>query len=241
MKKVFRQDTRYKHIFIDFDRTLWDFDSNCREVLMEIYHKFQLFETFSGFDEFYTHYIEYNSALWQLYRENAIDKDEISWKRFSLTIQEGGLVDKNLAKKMSEEYLTLSPTKNKLFPHVKFSLIYLKKQYTLHLITNGFKKVQLEKIKNTQLDCFFTNVYTSEDLGVNKPEPAYFEKAMQLSNASGKNALVIGDDFLIDIMGAANAGIDQMWFNPHKAEPPVSKDGIPTMVFSKWKEIIHIL
>jgi putative hydrolase of the HAD superfamily len=158
-----------------------------------------------------------------------------------LTIQEGGLDDENLAQKLSDEYLTLSPAKTKLFPHVKFGLIYLKKQYTLHLITNGFKKVQYEKLKNSGLEIFFTHVYTSEELGVHKPEAAYFEKAIQLSNATTKNAVVIGDDFLIDIMGAANAGIDQIWFNPQKIKPPVSEKNIPTKVFSKWKEIIHLM
>ncbi|MGC9331886.1 MAG: YjjG family noncanonical pyrimidine nucleotidase, partial [Bacteroidales bacterium] len=221
--------------------TLWDFEKNCREILMEMYHKFQLFEAFQGFDEFFTHYLEYNSALWHLYRENAIDKDELTWKRFLLTLKEGGLDDEHLAQTLSDEYLILSPTKTKLFPHVKFGLIYLKKQYTLHLITNGFKEVQYEKLKNSGLKKFFTYVFISEELGVQKPEAAYFEKAMKLSNATTNNAVVIGDDFLVDIMGAANAGIDQIWFNPQKTEPPVSEKNVPTKVFSKWKDIIHLM
>jgi putative hydrolase of the HAD superfamily len=241
MKPVIRKETPYKHIFIDFDSTLWDFENNSREVLMELYHRFQLFEVFNGFGDFFTHYTEYNTALWDLYRKTAIDKDELIWKRFLLTIQEAGIDDEQMAKKLSEEYLNISPTKRKLFPHVKFGLTYLKKQYSLHLITNGFKKVQHNKLINCELDGFFTGVFTSEELGVQKPETSYFTKALHQSNANKKNSVVIGDNFSIDIMGAANADIDQIWFNPKKIKSPAPGNDIPTMQFAKWKEIIHIL
>ncbi|MFO7789815.1 MAG: YjjG family noncanonical pyrimidine nucleotidase [Bacteroidota bacterium] len=243
MKPVIKNNCPYKHVFIDLDHTLWDFERNTREIFMEIYHKYQLFDYFDGFDEFYMHYREYNDTLWQLYRDQAVDKDELIWKRFLLTLNEGGINDKKLAKTLSDEYLEISPTKRKLFPHAKFALTYLNKQYKLSLITNGFKEVQYKKIRNSGLDKFFKNVFTSEELNAQKPEITYFEKVLKLSGAKKENAVVIGDDIMVDIMGAANAGIDQIWFNPDDNEPlEIDIDeNIPTQQFSKWKEIIHIL
>ena len=38
--------TTYKHIFFDFDRTLWDFEANAAETLTEIHEQFNLERTY---------------------------------------------------------------------------------------------------------------------------------------------------------------------------------------------------
>jgi FMN phosphatase YigB (HAD superfamily) len=34
----------YKHIFFDLDHTLWDFDTNAKNTLTDLYHEFELKE-----------------------------------------------------------------------------------------------------------------------------------------------------------------------------------------------------
>ena len=34
--------SKYKHLFFDLDHTLWDFDANAKETLIDIYALFQL-------------------------------------------------------------------------------------------------------------------------------------------------------------------------------------------------------
>jgi putative hydrolase of the HAD superfamily len=245
MKTHERKSCEYKHIFIDLDRTIWDFERNARETFMEIYHKHQLFEHFGGFDEFYDHYKEYNDTLWKLYREGEVKKDDLSWKRFLLTLKEGGVDDEKLAKTMSEEYLTISPTKRKLFSYAQMSLIYLGKQYKMHLITNGFKEVQLKKIENAKLGKYFDSIFTSEEIGAQKPKKAFFDGVLKRTGAKKKESLVIGDDMIVDIIGAQNAGIDQVWFNPNRIDPiDIEEDipeGVPTIEIHNLRELIHIL
>lgn len=244
MRKHASKLSKYKHIFIDLDRTIWDFERNARETFMEIYHKHQLFKHFEGFESFYDHYKEYNDALWQLYREGEIKKDNLSWKRFLLTLKEGGISDEKLARQMSDEYISIGPEKRKLFPHALSCLMYLSKQYNLNLITNGFSEVQYRKIENAKIGKFFDNIITSEDVGSQKPKEEFFTKMLEVAGAKKNNSVVIGDDIVVDILGAHNAGIDQIWFNPNRKKFDVVAvdlpDNVPTIEINHLRDLIHL-
>jgi putative hydrolase of the HAD superfamily len=43
-----------------------------------------------------------------------------------------------------------------------------------------------------------------------------FLYALAKTNCSPEQAIMIGDDLQADILGAKNAGIDQVYFNPNK-------------------------
>ena len=48
-----------------------------------------------------------------------------------------------------------------------------------------------------------------------KPDKRIFEYALQLNNAMASETIMIGDSYESDIVGAQNAGMDQIYFNPH--------------------------
>ena len=208
--------TKYKHIYFDLDRTLWDFDNNARETFIEIYNKRNLNSIFNSFDAFYNTYNKYNDLLWKDYRDGKIEKSELRWKRFALTLEEFGVIDNELAKHIGEDYVLISPTKKQLFPFTHETLSYLKEKYKLYIITNGFSEIQFIKLVNSNLDKYFTHVFTSEEAGAQKPSPIIFEHALKIANAEINECLMIGDDLETDILGARNMGIDQVYFNTDK-------------------------
>ena len=58
----------YKHLFFDLDHTLWDFDTNAKYSLSEIYAEFDLDKNVTPvFDDFYQKYIYHNEILWDRY------------------------------------------------------------------------------------------------------------------------------------------------------------------------------
>ena len=207
---------KYKHIYFDLDRTIWDFDQNARETFQDLYGKYKLDKIFKNFDDFYYTYVKHNEQLWKDYREGKIKKTLLSYKRFILTLEEFGVDDVELAKKIAHDYITISPTKKRLFPYAHETLEYLYKKYKLYIITNGFNEVQFTKLKNSELDQYFTKIFTSEDAGAQKPNPKIFENAVKSSNARKKESIMIGDDLEADILGAKNFGLDQIYFNPDK-------------------------
>jgi len=204
---------KYKYIYFDLDRTLWDFDNNAKETFLEIYQNRNLGSIFSSFETFYTTYNKHNDILWKDYRENKIEKSILRWKRFALTLEEFGIYDEKLAQQIGDDYVNISPTKKQLFPYTHEALSYLKNKYTLYIITNGFSEIQSDKLKNCNLDQYFKGIITSEDAGAQKPSPIIFEHALRLSNAQKNECLMIGDDLETDILGAKNTGIDQVFFN----------------------------
>jgi len=205
----------YKSVFFDLDRTLWDFESNARDTFIEMYDKHHLNVIFPDFDTFHKTYRRINKKLWEQYRNGTIEKEVLKYKRFQLTLEEFGYQDETLAKKLGEDYVTLSSNKTKLFPDTHSTLTYLKNKYNLYIITNGFHEVQFKKIKNCNLEKYFQKIITSEQAGIQKPHIDIFHFALEEANTEPQKSIMVGDDFEGDIKGAKSAGIDQVFFNPN--------------------------
>ncbi len=227
----------YKHIFFDLDRTLWDFEANTLETFRDLYVSYNLSAYFSDYQSFHDSYTEINRVLWQEYLDGKLKKEVLRTLRFHITLEKNGLDNMKLAEKIGMDYIALSPQKTILFPYTIETLEYLKKKYRLHIITNGFNEVQFVKIKNCGLEPYFTSVITSEKAGYQKPRKEIFDYSLKMVNARKKESLMVGDDYEIDIAGAMNAGIDQVYFNP--ARLPFPKK--PTHEISSLRELCDIL
>lgn len=116
--------------------------------------------------------------------------------------------------------MKISPTKTNLFEGAQKVLSYLQKKYTLHIISNGFKETTLTKMDLSGLNPYFTNVIISEEVGVNKPDKAVFEYALQKAQANKQESIMIGDSLEADIYGAQDFGMKAIFFNPLKKEKP---------------------
>lgn len=202
----------YKHLFFDLDRTLWDFEKNSEETIYELFYEFKLhLKSIQSFDTFYSIYRVKNNELWALYRQNKITKDELRQERFHRTMQEFFIEDKELALEFNDRYVKTCSIKPHLLPNTKAVLNYLKTNYQLHIITNGFVEAQYVKLKNSGIEKYFDEVIISELLGTAKPDPIIFEHAMKKSGAQIDDSIMIGDDFESDIIGAHQMGIDNIY------------------------------
>lgn len=210
---------KYKHLFFDLDRTLWDFETNSLITLQEIYDTRELKKLgIISFNEFLKYYKGYNHQLWDLYKLGKIKKEELSIERFRGTLKYFNISDEELAHKIADDYLKISPSKTKLFPDTIEVLDKLSKKYNLHIITNGFSEVQFIKLKNSNLTPYFQEIITSEMVGVQKPNTKVFEFSLNKAGAKKSESIMIGDDQAVDIIGAANSGIDQIFIDFHHQE-----------------------
>lgn len=218
-----RKPKIYKHIFFDLDRTLWDFDQNMVDALRDIFFDYQLDVIFPDVNTFVATFTKHNDYLWEKYRLGELKKDILRFKRFEMTLKDYGVNEPLLAKKMGEEYIKISPCKTALIPHTREVLEYLQPKYKLHIISNGFNEVQFPKLEKCHINQFFDKVITSENSGYHKPCPDAFGYSLSSANAKKEESIMIGDDLEIDIVGAKNYGIDQVYFNqhnePHRVKP----------------------
>ncbi len=96
----------------------------------------------------------------------------------------------------------------------------MSKRYKLHIITNGFNEVQFVKLKSSNIEVYFDEVITSEDIGVKKPNPLIFEHALEKAGAKAYESLMIGDNYEADIEGAINSDINAIYFSDEKINLP---------------------
>lgn len=228
----------YKHLFFDLDHTLWDFESNARQTLQELHVALELnTHGIDSFDTFYERYIYHNTRLWERYRKGYIKRNDLRWKRMWHTLLDFKTANEKLARSMDAFFLDRLPTRTLLFPYAIEILEYLRnKGYALHLITNGFETVQHSKLKYSGLTGFFEKVITSETSNSLKPHKAIFEYALHKTGATANESIMLGDDIDADIVGAKNAGIDQVYVNHKNIAPPLQ----PTYIVYGLKELENI-
>lgn len=203
-----------KHLFFDLDHTLWDFDKNSALTFDKI---FKLNNLDIDLNTFLEIYVPINLQYWKLYREEKIDKKSLKFARLNDAFKALGIeVSTRLIHKLSDDYIAHLSTFNHLFPGTIELLEYLQPNYTLHIITNGFKEVQHGKLNQSKIDHFFQTVTNSEMVGVKKPNPKIFKHALQMAKATKEESLMIGDNLEADILGAINFGMEAICFNYHK-------------------------
>jgi len=229
---------KYEHLFFDLDHTLWDFEANSRQTLAELYELMELKSRgVRDFDQFHKTYLVHNDKLWERYRNGFIKVDELRWKRMWLTLLDFGIGDQALARSMAAQFLDMLPSRNILFPYTLEILEYLRaKDYRIHLITNGFEITQQNKLKNAGLEKYFDKIITSEASSSIKPQKEIFEYALRITGAVKERSIMIGDSPEVDIQGAINAGIDQVFVNHLR----IGTDIHPTYTVYSLRELEQI-
>ncbi|EMR00973.1 YjjG family noncanonical pyrimidine nucleotidase [Cesiribacter andamanensis] len=209
---------RYRYLFFDLDHTLWDFSANSEATLRELYQTHQLAQlgNFCS-DTFCKTFETINYQLWDLNESGKLQRDELRRLRFVRVLQAlGAEADEHIASELDKAYLSQCPAKPGLLPFAREVLEHVQGRYPLYILTNGFRDVQAIKLSASGIGHYFAGVFTAEDAGVAKPDALFFEHVLRQTGARGEECLMIGDNLKADIIGAAAAGIDSVYYNPYK-------------------------
>ncbi len=256
---------KYRYFLFDLDRTLWDFDKNAKSALFKLVdsQKLPYFFGVKDKEEFFQRYEVINQGLWKQYERGEILKEELRCNRFEFTLQEildtaphGSLPAHSFTKEelhsfalsFGEKYLEFMAMETSLIEGAEEVLRHIKGNGgKVAIISNGFRGVQYRKLNTTPLHKYVDTVIISEEVGVMKPSPIIFRKALQSicgeevynSNppAARNAAIMVGDDFANDIEGAQIFGIDQFYFNPYCKEC----DGGPTYESARLADLLKYL
>ncbi|MEC9281065.1 MAG: HAD family hydrolase [Bdellovibrionota bacterium] len=91
----------------------------------------------------------------------------------------------------------------------------LKEKYQMVILTNHICHTQLLKLM--QLDAegnLFDRLYSSEELGAEKPELSCYENLLKQLGRNADECMMIGDSREADVQGAINVGMPYLWLNP---------------------------
>lgn len=200
-------------VFFDLDHTLWDFEKNSALTFQTLLPEHGVTVPLTNFLEVY---VPANLVYWKMYREERITKAELRYQRLKSVFDTlDYTVSDEVINILAIQYIDQLSSHTHLFADALEVLDYLKPNYRLHIITNGFQEIQEKKLRNSGILPYFVEVIDSEMAGVKKPNPIIFNLALEKAKVRPQSALMIGDSLEADILGAKSAGLHALHFNAH--------------------------
>ena len=192
-----------KAIIFDAYGTLFDVNSAAKKCKDKIGDKWEDFANY-----WRTTQLEYtwlrslmnrHKDFWQV-TEDSLDK---SMKAFKI----------NLA--MRNELLNLYK-KLSTFPEVKGALNDLKKKnYKISILSNGTPALLNELVSSNNLDNFFDDIFSIEEVGIYKPDSKVYNLPIKKYQIK-KDEVVFLSANTWDVSGGGNFGYNSIWVNRNK-------------------------
>jgi HAD superfamily hydrolase (TIGR01549 family) len=91
----------------------------------------------------------------------------------------------------------------------------LRRDVRVAIVSNNTRDEQIGKLRACGLDQLIDEMVVWEDVRIAKPDPAMFRVALARLGLDGRTdaAVVLGDSWSADVLGAAAAGLRAVWFN----------------------------
>lgn len=121
-----------------------------------------------------------------------------------------------------------------LFPDALPALEFLAARYPLVSLTNG--NAELGRIG---MEPFFVASVAAMKVGLSKPDPRIFHAAADAAGVQPQEVLHVGDDMLLDVLGALKSGLQAAWLNRTQATWPHEER--PDMELSSLDELCDAL
>lgn len=210
-----------RNLLLDLDDTLLDFHRAEKIALTRALTEAGVEVT----DDRLARYSEINASRWHLLEEKKITRPEVLFSRFEIFFRELGVdADAHAVQKAYETYLSIG---HFFMPGAKALLDTLFPRYRLYLASNGTASVQAGRIASAGIAKYFCEMFISENVGADKPDPAFFAAVFaKIPGFRKEETLMVGDSLTSDIRGGCGAGIRTVWYNPkHK---PGREDIHPT-------------
>lgn len=196
-----------KAVLIDIDDTIFDFEKCSKNSFLKTLEKFNI----KFKEEDFSYFNKVNDILWTKQKlgeinikEVFIKRDYLMGKYFNIDIEKG-LFNDLFVKFLYDEI--------EMVDGIEDLLLYLSDKYKIFTASNGIYKMQENRLKKSNLDKYFDNVFVSDKIGFEKPDKKFFQKIMDLTKFSNDDLIMIGDSIKSDIIGAKNSKIKSIYFN----------------------------
>ena len=198
-----------RNILFDLDDTLFDFRRAEREAVQKTLVCFNL----PANEDVVRLYSEKNRQVWRLLEQGQITRERLKVRRFELLFEAlGADTDPKEAAFYYENTLAVG---HYFMPGAKELLEKLWKQYRLYIVSNGTAHVQHGRIDGSGLLSYVRGLFISEEIGYDKPDPAFFASCFaKIPDFKKEETIIVGDSLTSDIKGGNQSGIRAVWLNP---------------------------
>lgn len=224
----------YTTLLFDIDDTLLNFTTTETRALEKIFAHYNIPYT----TPYITQYKEINHALWVSYEQGIINQQDILNTRFKSFLSLHGYEVNGTA--VDQQYRDYLSEGHDLIDGAKALIEQLYNHADLYIVTNGISDMQHRRLKDAGLHHYFKGIFVSEETGFKKPMKAFFDYVFErIPGMDLVSTVVIGDRLSADVLGAHNAGVDSIWFNPSGLPNDIKIQ--PTFTISHLSEIPSIL
>ena len=210
-----------KAILWDVDGTLLDFLAAEKAAVQRLFGEFGLGTCTDGM---VARYSAINDAYWKRLERGEIPKQEVLLGRFRDFFLELG-IDPRLSEPFNARYqLALGDTV--IYRDDSLSLVKsLHGRVRQYVVSNGTVVAQTKKLSRSGLGAWMEGVFLSEQLGAEKPSPAFFRQVFAaLPDLDKEDMLIVGDSLTSDMQGGIAAGIPTCWYNPARLPRPADME-----------------
>jgi YjjG family noncanonical pyrimidine nucleotidase len=204
----------HHNFLFDLDQTLLDFHASEYKALGIVLRANGL--SFS--DEIYRAFKAYNKSLWLELEKGTISRTELFKKRFQDVFNRCKGDSAGLdSLKINDEFIRTMSVNGVLMDG---ALEFVKKvketiaNARIYIASNGATVNAKGRIASTGLERYTDDLFISEEMGVTKPDAAFFDICLKRIGEPGSSCIMIGDSLSSDMLGAKNASLDSVWFMP---------------------------
>lgn len=207
---------KYDVVLWDMDGTLLNYKMAQSEALTQVFRTLHIPLT----DQMRDIYSRINDAYWKKLELGEVTREELLDGRFQRFFEEIGIegIDITAVRHQYEEVL------GNVYDYIQDSLdlcTTLKPKCRQYIVTNGISSIQNKKIQLSGFKDCVEGYFVSEEIGIEKPNGAFFDYVFQhIPDLDKERTLIIGDSLTSDIKGGKLAGIKTCYFNPDRKPIP---------------------
>lgn len=202
-----------KAVLFDLDDTLFDHHHSARSGLTEIYarHPCLRARPLEALEQAH-------GTLVEVYHERVVagqmTLEAARLERFRQIFLDYGDAAPALAVQAAvEHYRAAYLAARRTVPGAVPLLESLKKKASIVVVSNNVLAEQEEKVAACGLSAYVDHLIVSDAVGAAKPDPRIFHIALDRAGCRPAEAVMVGDAWQNDVVGATNAGIRAVWLN----------------------------
>jgi HAD superfamily hydrolase (TIGR01549 family) len=203
-------------ILFDLDNTLFDHSHSLHCAILSVRTFYPEFSSFSD-KKLTAAYDRCLEQAYNFYLRKAITYAEKDVQKVRSFFSELELPEpsREEIQHFKEKYSEAYKASRRAMPDSIETLIRLKEAgYTLAIVTNGPVKEQNDKAEAIGVGELVDRIFTSEEVGVAKPDRRVFQFALEDLGVETGRAYMVGDNLETDIKGALDVGVSPILFNP---------------------------
>ncbi len=231
----------HHNFLFDLDQTLLDFHASEHKALGIVLKANGL--SFS--EKIYQAFKDYNKSLWLELEKGTITRTELFTKRFQYVFAQCEGDSTNLDPlKINNDFIRTMSVNGVLLDGALDFVRKVKENISdsrIYIASNGATINAKGRIASTGLDKYINYLFISEDMGVTKPDAAFFDICFERIAEPKSSCIMIGDSLSSDMLGAKNASIDSVWFMPSGNTKEATSEYEINYVANSFEELYLIL